>query len=118
MKPSKFIEELEKIEYVPGNVLVMLMTKYDHEKIPHYSNEILTYNMIYGYEWLNDWNEGQETAEVLAWIDLDIWHNTKWNPVINGKLLIDNECPLCKRDFDVTCERCDFFKFLKRRSKT
>lgn len=118
MKPDEFIDELQELPHLPGNILVLLMTKYDHEKIPHYENEIITFSDKYGYEWLNDWDEGQETAEVLAWIDLDCWHNSKWKCIINGKLLIADECPLCKRDFDVTCERCDFFKFLKRRGKT
>lgn len=117
MKPDVFIEELKKIEYGAGNVLVLLMTKYDHETYPHYSNQILTYDGKYGYEWLNDWNEGQDIAEVIGWIDLDLWWNGKWDNTINGQPLLFHECPLCKRDFDSTCERCDFLKLLKRRSK-
>lgn len=116
MKPNEFVAELEKRDSVIGNVLVLLMLKYDHEKTYHFENQILTYDGKYGYEWLNDWYEGQELTEVIGWINLDEWWNDSWEVLINGKLLIFKDCPLCKRAFDQTCEKCGFNKDLKKRS--
>ena len=54
-------------------LIVMLKYKYDHDREWTYSNEIMEMrigNSDYVWTWLNDWNEGQQQAFVLGWIEL------------------------------------------------
>ena len=51
--------------------VVRLKYKYTCEEEYTYSNELLLVNSAFGYEWNNDWHEGQEDVEVLGWLRID-----------------------------------------------
>lgn len=117
MKPDEFVERLEKHDYIIGDILVKMLLKYDHEEVGHFTNEILTYNGEFGhYEWLNDWDEGQQIAEIVGWVNLDDY-DAQWDGFIDYRPIIFS-CPICERGFDDSCKKCDYFKeIFKNRKK-
>ena len=71
MTLEQFHEYLDKQPI--SDKLVNMRYKYSWEDIWTYSNEILEVNdRVDGYyEWLSDWNEGQEDIEILGCIAVD-----------------------------------------------
>lgn len=49
--------------------VIRLMLKYNHEKEYQYSNELLLYDGSH-YYWDNDWDEGQQSVEVIGYISV------------------------------------------------
>ena len=67
-----FFQFLDSLSYIPGDLIVHLYYKYEHEKIFTDSMEILTYNGdLATWEWLHDWNEGQQEVYVSSYIFID-----------------------------------------------
>lgn len=54
-----------------GTYIVRLKYKYEQETEYTVSNEVLDFSPDYGYVWLNDWFEGQQNVEVVAFINVD-----------------------------------------------
>ena len=71
---DRFFGELDKMEYVPGDIIIRLKYKYDYENTYSYSNEILEYSGDDGWIWLNDWDEGYTSGGevwVLGYVSVD-----------------------------------------------
>ena len=68
MSLKEFFEYLER--QTIGIKIVSMRYKYSFETEWTYDNEILDVNSELEYEWLNDWNEGQQCVEILGCIDL------------------------------------------------
>lgn len=68
MSENEFIEKIFQTH--PCTYVVRIAYKYDHEKCPHISNEIL-YNDEGRAVWLNDWNEGQQHVNIISWIPIE-----------------------------------------------
>lgn len=73
MSEEEFFEWLKTHDNAICDKLVRIRYKYSWEKEWTYSNEILQvyFNSDRLYEWLDDWNEGQEQVEILGCVDID-----------------------------------------------
>ena len=69
MSLKEFFEYLER--QTIHTKIVYMRYKYSFETEWTYDNEILDVNSELEYEWLNDWDEGQQCVEILGCIDLD-----------------------------------------------
>ena len=65
-------EEWNELELYPTDYIVCLRLKYDHEKEFETNTEILHYIGNNCFEWLNDWNEGQQEIYVDAAVPLEM----------------------------------------------
>lgn len=70
MTLDEFYDQVDAVKADRFPLIVKLKYKYTHETEYTISNEILDYYDDM-YIWVNDWNEGQQDVEVIAWISVD-----------------------------------------------
>lgn len=66
-----FIKYDKTIKLDPGDYIVLIRYKYDHEEHYHYETNILSINDDYDFL-MNDTDEGQQYFEIYAYCPLDI----------------------------------------------
>lgn len=72
MKLDDFFEQIDKWEYIPGDLIVRIEYKYKWEKKFLKSNEILIYiGDRNEWMWLHDWDEDFDIVNVLGFIPVD-----------------------------------------------
>lgn len=65
-------EEWNELELYPTDYIVCLRLKYEHDNKFQTTTEILHYAGNNYFEWLNDWNEGQQEIYVDAAVPLEM----------------------------------------------
>ena len=74
MTVNEFEDALDRWYEMPSmsdTLIVELKYKYDHDREWTIENRIISPMCNFsGWEWDSDWNEGQQQAYVLAWIEL------------------------------------------------
>lgn len=65
-------EEWNELELYQTDYIVCLRLKYEHNKKFQTTTEILHYVGNNCFEWLNDWNEGQQEIYVDAAVPLEM----------------------------------------------
>lgn len=74
MNMAEFFNYFDKV--IPGDYIIWLKYKYSFETEYIYTKEILTHCVDH-FEWLNDWNEGQEDIIILGFVPvigiIDFW---------------------------------------------
>lgn len=70
MTLDAFYDQVDKLKVDRFPIIVKLKYKYDHETEYTVSTEILDYYDDM-YIWVNDWYEGQQNIQVIAWISAE-----------------------------------------------
>lgn len=60
---QRLTSQMERTDYI-----IRLGTRYSGEKDYTYSNEVLVYDGDDTFQWLNDWDEGQDDVIVVGYI--------------------------------------------------
>lgn len=65
-------EEWNELELYPTDYIVCLRLRYENEKEFQTTTEILEYVGDNNYQWVNDWNEGQQEIYVDAAVPVEM----------------------------------------------